>query len=137
MLAASTAAFGLASLLRKLAVDRISPLHYQVIAASVYVMFLPFYVMLAVRYAPPQAQIDWRGVVWAVVGTTVASFGGIMFGYALKAGNDAGVGTSLSAASPIITIMLSFLLLGERPTASSALGCLLVLLGIIVIAGFR
>ncbi len=134
MLAASTAAFGLAALLRKVSVDRIHPLQYQVIAACVYLMFLPFYVMLAIKYAPPASEIDGRGIAWAVVATAIASFGGITFGYALKSGNDVGVITSLSSLSPIITMMLSFVLLGERPSASSAIGCALVLAGVAIIS---
>jgi uncharacterized membrane protein len=57
-----------------------------------------------------------------------------MFGYALRAGNDAGVVTSLSSLSPIVTMMLSFLLLGERPSVASAVGCALVLVGVALIS---
>ncbi len=137
MLAASTAAFGLAALLRKVAVDRVHPLQYQVVAACVYVMFLPFYVMLAMKYAPSASQIDGKGVAWAVVATAIASFGGITFGYALKSGNDVGVISAMSAASPVVTIMLSFLLLGERPSWASGIGCLFVLLGVAIIGSQR
>jgi len=95
---------------------------------------LPFYVVLAIKYAPPVNDVDVKGVAWTVAATLVASFGGIMFGYALKSGNDAGVVTTLSALSPIITLMLSFVLLGERPSASSAVGCALVLAGVAIIS---
>jgi len=137
LLAASTAAFGLAALLRKVSVDRIHVLQYQVIAAAVYLVFLPFYVVLATRYAGPIEDIDKKGIFWAVVATALASFGGITFGYALKAGNDAGVVSAMSAASPVITIMLSFFLLGERPSWTSGVGCLLVLLGVAIIGSQR
>jgi uncharacterized membrane protein len=70
--------------------------------------------------------------VWALLATIVASCGSIAFGFALRSGNDAGMVTALSSASPVITIMLSFLILGERPSVQSAVGCALVLLGIFI-----
>lgn len=138
MLAVSTAAFGMAALLRKVAVDRIHPLQYQVVAACVYLFLLPFYIMLAVKFGPATTtQISGRGVFWAIVATAVASAGGITFGYALRSGNDAGVMSAMSAASPVITIMLSFVLLGERPSWSSGVGCLFVLVGVFIIGAQR
>ena len=136
MLAASTAAFGLAALLRKVAVDRIHPLQYQMVSACVYLAFLPIYIVLASRYAHAE-QLDARGVGWAVAATTLASLGGITFGYALKSGNDVGAISAMSAASPVVTIMLSFFLLGERPSWASGVGCLFVLLGVVVIGSQR
>lgn len=133
MLAASTTAFGLSALLRKIAVDRLHPLQFQVVAATVYVTLVPFYVWLALEHAK-DVEWTWKGVAWAVAATAVASFGGIMFGYALRSGNDTGVVTSLSSLSPIITMMLSFLLLGERPSLASAVGCALVLGGVALIS---
>lgn len=133
MLAAATAAFGLSALLRKVAVDRLNPLYYQVVSASVYTVLIPFYLWLAFKHASA-SEWSWRGVVWTVIATLVASFGGIMFGFALRAGNDAGVVTSLSSLSPILTMFLSFLLLGERPSFTSAVGCGLVLAGVAIIS---
>jgi uncharacterized membrane protein len=133
VLTAATAAFGLSALLRKVAVDRLHPLYFQVTAACVYAVLIPFYVWLAVKHAPA-TEWSWKGVAWTITATIVASFGGIMFGFALRASNDAGVVTSLSSLSPIITMMLSFLLLGERPSVPSAVGCALVLAGVAIIS---
>lgn len=72
MLAAATAAFGLSALLRKVAVDRLHPPYFQVVAATVYAV--------------------------------------------------------------LITMMLSFLLLGERPSVTSAVGCGLVFAGVAIIS---
>jgi len=135
LLAASTVAFGLASLLRKVSVDRIHPLQYQCVAASVYVALLPLYVLMTIKVVPEGASnIDMRGVFWAVVATALASFGGIMFGYALRSANDVGVMSTLVSLSPILTMMLSFALLGERPSSYSAVGCVLVLAGMALIS---
>lgn len=133
MLAASTTAFGLSALLRKVAVDRLHPLQFQVVAACVYAVLIPFYVWLSVEHVKG-VEWNWKGVVWTVSATVVASFGGIMFGYALRSGNDTGVVTSLSSLSPVITMMLSFVLLGERPSLASAVGCAMVLAGVALIS---
>lgn len=132
VLCAATAAFGLSALLRKIAVDRLHPLRFQVVAAVVYLAFLPFYIYIASKHV--DEPLDWKGVGWAALATVIASFGGIMFGFALRSSNDAGMVTALSSASPVITLMLSFLVLGERPTTSGAVGCALVLAGIMVIS---
>ncbi len=133
-LAASTAAFGLSALLRKVAVDRLHPLQYQVVTALVYTTLIPLYVFLAFKHGGGTEGATWKGVGIAVSATVVASFGGVMFGFALRSGNDAGVVSALSSLSPIITMMLSFFLLGERPSFLSALGCALVLAGVALIS---
>ena len=132
-LAAATTAFGLSSILRKIAVDRLNPLQFQVVAATTYAVLIPFYAWLAIEHVK-NAEWPRVGVAWSVAATLVGSFGGIMFGFALRAGNDAGVVTSLSSLSPIVTMFLSFLLLGERPSLASAVGCALVLLGVTLIS---
>lgn len=133
LLASSTVAFGLAALMRKISVDRISPFHYQTVSACVYAFFLPVSFWAQARFAPA-GTFDPKGVAWAVVGTIIASLAGISFGFALRSGNDAGVVTALSSLSPIVTMMLSFALLGERPSLASAVGCALVLAGVAIIS---
>ena len=98
-----------------------------------YVTLLPFYIWMSVEHVK-DVEWSWKGIAWTITATLVASFGGIMFGYALRAGNDAGVVTSLSSLSPIVTMMLSFVLLGERPSIASAVGCALVLAGVALIS---
>lgn len=133
MLTVATTAFGMSSLLRKMAVDKLHPFQIQVVSAAVYMTVFPVYVWLAAEHAEGN-QWTWKGVGWGVAATLIASMGSIAFGFALRAGNDAGVVTSLSSVSPIITLMLSFLLLGERPSVWSAVGCALVLAGVALIS---
>ncbi len=116
-----------------MAVDRLHPFQLQVVSASVYMTVFPLYLWLATKHAEGN-QWTWKGIAWGIVATAVASMGSIAFGFALRSGNDAGVITSLSSVSPIITLMLSFLLLGERPSIASAVGCALVLAGVTLIS---
>lgn len=133
ILTVSTVAFGLSTLLRKIAVDHLHPLQFQVVTACVYATLIPLYVWIAAEHVK-DIEWTWKGIVWTVATTLVVSFGSITFGYALRAGNDAGVVTSLSSLSPIVTMILSFILLGERPSIVSAIGCALVLAGVTLIS---
>lgn len=133
LLATSTVAFGLSAVLRKIAVDRVPPLRYQAASSVVYALTVPLFLWLSARREAP-SKGDGEGMWWMAVATVAGLVGNLAFGYALRAGNDAGVVSSLSAASPVVTIMLSFLVLGERPSAASAVGCALVLAGVFVIS---
>lgn len=134
VLAAATASFGLAAVLRKLAIDRVPPLRYQVLSSIVYALSVPLFAMIATRYEKSDAPVDPVGLWWLIAATTVGMAGNLLFGYALRASNDVGMTTALSSTSPIVTLMCAFLFLNERPTPQAALGCALVVAGVIVIS---
>ncbi len=134
VLATATAAFGLAAVLRKLAIDRMQPLRYQALSGIVYAITVPMFTMLATKYEKTQESVDPIGVQWMILATVVGLFGNLLFGYALRSSDNVGITTALSSTSPIVTLMLGFLFLNERPTFYAGLGCALVVLGVIVIS---
>lgn len=134
VLAAATASFGLAAVLRKLAIDRVPPLRYQVLSSIIYALTVPLFAMMATRYEKTTDPVDPIGLWWLVAATLVGMVGNLLFGYALRASDDVGMTTALSSASPVVTLMCAFLFLNERPTAQAALGCALVVAGVIVIS---
>jgi uncharacterized membrane protein len=134
ILAAATTIFGLSAFLRKIGVDRVPPLHYQIVSATVYVASLPFLFLLANSYESDQ-QINYRsGLFWIVIATVAGMIGNVLFCYALRSSSEPGVATVLASASPIVTLMLTFVFMGERPSLQTAMGCALVLLGIILVS---
>jgi uncharacterized membrane protein len=133
ILAAATTAFGLASVLRKLAIDRIPPLHYQVISSIIYTLSIPLFSVVATRYEK-QESTDSIGLYWLILATIVGIIGNLLFGYALKTSDNVGMTTAISSTSPIITLMIAFLFLNEKPTFQTGLGCALVVIGVIVIS---
>jgi len=133
VLATATASFGLAAVLRKLAIDRVPPLRYQALSSIIYALTIPVFAMLATRYEKP-GPADPIGVWWMIAATIVGLIGNLLFGYALRASDDVGMTTALSSTSPIVTLMCAFLFLNERPTFQAGLGCALVVTGVIVIS---
>jgi len=134
VLAAATTAFGLAAVLRKLAIDRVPPLQYQALSSIIYALTVPVFAMLATRYEKANEPVDPIGLWWLTAATCVGLVGNLLFGYALRASDDVGMTTALSSTSPIVTLMCAFLFLNERPTFQAGLGCALVVAGVIVIS---
>lgn len=132
VLAAATASFGLAAVLRKLAIDRVPPLRYQALSSIIYALTVPAFAMLATRYEKP-GPVDPIGLWWMAAATCVGLVGNLLFGYALRASDDVGMTTAISSAAPIVTIMISFVFLHERPTFWSGIGCAMVVIGIMLI----
>lgn len=134
----STVAWGMTTLFRKLALEKLHPFQYEMTATIVHVAMIPVYVLLLMRVAVPvTGQMQWAtsGILWVVAATLINVVGTLAFLFALRQGNDAGFISSLAGASPIITVMLSALFLGETPGAKQAVGIALVLLGVIVASG--
>lgn len=136
VLAAATTAFGLAAVLRKLAIDRVPPLQYQALSSIIYALTVPAFAMLATRYEKP-GPADPVGLWWLIAATCVGLVGNLLFGYALRASDDVGMTTAISSTSPIITLMIAFLFLHERPTFQAGLGCALVVFGVMLIGWSR
>jgi transporter family protein len=133
VLAAATISFGLAAVFRKLAIDRVPPMRYQVLSSMIYALTIPLFIAVAAKYEKP-SPVDSVGILWLIAATTVGIIGNLFFGYALRASNDVSMVTAISSTSPIITLMVAFLFLNERPTFQAGLGCALVVLGVIVIS---
>jgi uncharacterized membrane protein len=78
--------------------------------------------------------VEWdvKGVTYAVVCCLINCFGVLAFMFALRGGNDVGYISSLSSVSPIVTLMLSALLLGEQPTIRSMIGIAMVTIGVFI-----
>ena len=130
LLAVATTLFGCASLTRKLAIDRMPPLQYQYQSSLVYALTVPVFYLLASRYESSYER-NAVGTFWMFVATVIGIVANVLFGYALRASEDVGVTTALSSASPVITMMLAFLFLGEKPSLQAGVGCALVLIGVI------
>jgi uncharacterized membrane protein len=137
VLATATVSFGLAAVLRKLAIDRIPPLRYQVLSSIIYALTVPLFAMMATRYEKSSEPVDQIGLWWLIVATLVGMVGNLLFGYALRASGDVGVTTAISSAAPVVSIMISFFFLNERPSILTGFGCILVVAGVTLIGWSR
>jgi uncharacterized membrane protein len=129
-LALATAGFGISTLMRKLAVDQIHPLQYQLISSTFYAMIIPFVFVANNQWG--DTKWSSSGITWTLAATVVHVIAAYFFNNVLKSGNDTGLVSALSSASPVITLMLSAMILHEQPTFTGMIGMGLVLLGIVL-----
>jgi transporter family protein len=84
--------------------------------------------------APGFAMLSWRAlglfVVASVLGALVAN---LLWIFVLRGGSSVGVLSTLTAAFPLVTALLAYLLLGERMGWLAWVGIALVLAGVVAV----
>jgi uncharacterized membrane protein len=123
--------FGFSTFFRKVAVDRIHPFQFQVVATFVYLALLPFWLWLISRMPP--ADYNLTGISFAVLCNLVHICGAIAMGYLFRGSPNAGVISAMVSMSPLITLSLSMALLGEHMTAGKGLAFFFALLSAILV----
>lgn len=132
-LALATAGFGVSTMMRKLAVDKLDPLQYQAISASFYTLLIPIFFAANAKYGTTPTWSP-TGIWWAIGATVVHVIAAFFFNNVLKSGNDTGLVSALSSASPVVTLMLSFMILHEQPSFLGMAGMAFVLIGIVLMS---
>jgi uncharacterized membrane protein len=132
-LALATAGFSVSTVMRKLAVDQLHPLQYQAISGMLYAVLVPMIWLLNTKYGETTTW-STSGILWTLAATMVHVIAAFFFNNVLRSGNDAGVVSALSSASPVITLMLSFMILHEQPSITGMIGMAFVMLGICIMS---
>lgn len=134
MIGVSAVAFGVSTLLRKVSIETLHPFQFQVVAGILYgTMALPW--LIAARQTGNSQSWDPTGIFWCIACSAIATLGAVILMYALRSGHDTGVVAAMGSVSPIVTVMLAALFLGEQPNIRQGFGILLVLIGVIVASG--
>ena len=123
--------FGLSTFLRKVAVDRIHPFQFQVVATFVYLALLPLWLWMLSRMPPSTYNIT--GVGFAVLCNLVQIGGAITIGYLFRGAPNAGVISALVSMSPLITLTLSMVFLDENMTIGKGAAFFFALLSAILV----
>ena len=133
MIVACIFCFGFSTFFRKLALDRLHPFQFQIIAGIIYLSLIPFYQSGMKLAASHQEQYSFLAIV-LVTATILFHVVGInCFGFVLKNSNSVGMTTVLVSTSPILTLALCWLFLGEQLTVMKICGGGLTLLGIMLL----
>lgn len=126
--------FGISTLFRKLAVIGFHPFQFELVAAATHLaLSVPY--AYALSHVSEPISWSWSSTLWTIACCIIVNVSNILFMFALRSGHDTGVVSALASASPVVTIMLAFLFLGEQPDWRQALGILLVLIGVIIASG--
>lgn len=126
----SVIGYGIWAIFQKLAVSRLHPIHMQLVGCCVAITLLPFY--LAFSYYKIPHTISTPGIIFSTLAYICSICASLAFLFAIRQGN---VGTTsvLISASPVITIALAIVFLGEKLTTSKLIGIAFVMLGVIIL----
>lgn len=128
LILASILGWGAGSLFYKLANDNMHPIMVSTIITAVYVIVTPF----AFLFLKFDTSLNALGVLWAALGAIAMCVGSMGYFYALKAGGGAGEITTLTSLYPALTLLLSWLFLGEALTLRKTIGITLAFASIVV-----
>ena len=123
-------AFGLSSLFRKLAVDRIHPYQLQIVAGAVYALEIPIWLYLLSK--SQISNYNLSGVFWGIVCIATHVVGAVMFGILLKSSNDTGALTLMISINPVITTLFSVMFLQEQFGTNKIIASVIMLIGLIL-----
>jgi uncharacterized membrane protein len=133
----STVAFGVVTLLRKVALNYVSPVQFEAVSGVVHGISVPLFLCMIWTNVVPDDPAGWNktGIAWSAASICLSIVASVAFMYALQQRNDAGIVGGLVSASPVVTLMLSALFLGEQPTLRSVVGVGMVLVGVCIASG--
>lgn len=92
----------------------------------------PFYIWAALKFGGP-FQMNWSMAGWAYA-AWAANAGATMIGLYLLSRFDAGWVTSITAAYPLVTVVLAVLFLGEQLSVPAIIGAVLVAIGLVLLS---
>jgi transporter family protein len=122
--------WGLWGLFQKLATNQMPPRNVYLVA--VVGMIVVALSVLATSDFP--LPMNAKGVFFAFIAGTCSSLGGLLFLHAVSRGK-ASVVIPFTALYPLVTIILSFIILNETITARQGIGIVLALISMVLLAG--
>jgi len=124
--------WGIAPIFGKIGLIEVAPGIALFMRSSIITVILLVW-LLASGQAPCLAGVAPRSWLFiGLEGICAALLGHLAYYYALKLG-DVSLVSPVIAAFPVITVLLAFLLLGEKYTPGKLVGTLLIILGVFVI----
>lgn len=123
--------FGFSTFFRKLALDRVHPFQLQIVAAGVYAVLIPFWIYMSNKVQA--TEYSSMGIGLIILCTVIHIIGAVAFGFLLKESNNVGVLSALVSLSPVVTVTLSMIFLGEQFSFWKVIAFLLALFSAILI----
>jgi transporter family protein len=107
-----------------------SPVMVESIGTIAYLVIIP----IQIYFIKPSFNVSWAGAGYATLGALFMSGGSLAYYYLLKQGTGVGVATSMTSVYPAVTVLLSFLFLGEPLSFRKMLGIFLALCSVYVLS---
>lgn len=124
--------FGVSVFFRKLSVDRVHPFQIQVVSAIIYGLMIPFWIMICARQG--HTSYPTSALVYTVICVFTSIAAGLAYGFALQKSDSPGVIAALASLSPVVTMGLSILFLGEKLSVTKLIAFFLALASAILVS---
>ncbi len=121
--------WGVWGLFQKLATNQIPPRNVYIFSSIGAVTVVLF--MASISRFP--LQTNFEGMFFAVLAGVCSSLGGLLFLVAMSRG-EAAVVITFTALYPVVSVVLSFILLHETITLRQSIGIVLALLSMVLLA---
>jgi transporter family protein len=121
--------WGVGSLFYKVANDNIHPIMVSTIVTAMFIVLTP----LSFKLFNVDYHVNSTGVIFSLMGGFTMCVGSIAYFYALKNGG-AGEVTTVTALYPALTLLLSFIFMGEGITIKKGIGIGLALLSVFLLS---
>jgi transporter family protein len=121
--------WGLWGFFQKLATNHISPRNVYVFA-GIGPIIVVLFVLLSLNF---RMQINREGIAYALLAGLAGSIGGLFFVHSVSRGK-ASIVITLTALYPVVTILLSLIVLKEEITIKQGIGIILALISMVLLA---
>lgn len=122
--------YGVGSLFYKYANNNLHPLMVSTIVTGVYVILTPLS-FLTINF---DKSINSTGVIFAILGGLAMCVGSLGYFFALKSGGGAGQVAAVTSIYPALTLILSWLFLGETLSLRKLVGIGLALGSVLLLS---
>ncbi len=127
LIVVSIIAWGVGSLLYKVANDNIHPLMVSIIVTSVFVVLD----IITLAFIPFDRTLNSTGITYSILGGLCMCAGSLGYFFALRGGN-AGSTTVLTSLYPAVTLILAAIFLKEHITFKHGVGMALAMVAIVL-----
>lgn len=125
--------WGVSTFLNRLSVERMPPLLMQVIVGSVFFFYIPVALRLTGVNNPLHYKWSTYSVVLTVIATMCSIAANILLYTGLKGNDHTGTSTMMIALYPIVTLILSVVLLDEHFTTMKIAGVFVMIAGALML----
>lgn len=125
--------WGVSTFLNRLSVERMPPLLMQVIVGSVFFFYIPVALKLTGVNNPLHYKWSLYSVILTIIATMCSIAANILLYTSLKGNDHTGTSTMMIALYPIVTLILSVVLLHEHFTPVKIAGVIVMVAGAIML----
>lgn len=119
--------YGLWAFFLKIAAGKLHPFQISLISSCVAIVILPLYVWVLSNKV--QQPFNAAGIFWTVAASLSSITAALIYMYIIRTG-EVSIFSALISTSPVVTVLLAAIFLGEQITGAKIIGVLLIVFGV-------